>query len=303
VPESDCFDGVDNNGDGLADCEDPTCGTVGQCELDPGAGTLGNLTSGACATNFGTAQVVNRNLTDGACPSGSCNCNVDVRCNSTTTLYTGASCGTGAVTVSVPPAPAGQLNGPCVAITDQVYASSTASKTGSPVSATCSSFGTPTLPNPTWGVTSNFCPVTRKGKCATAGQACIPKVTTGSVCVQLGVGATCPAGYAGSSATWYGGYTLGSCACGCNVASSSCTGYSQVKYYADSACGNFYGYNTGTGCTAGCCSGLYYGGALTHTGTSIGGVTAYSGNGSGTCNSTVTRTASTTTMGSVICCK
>src|SRR5215471_9281669 len=32
VPESDCLDGVDNNGDGLADCADPTCiGSVTEC--------------------------------------------------------------------------------------------------------------------------------------------------------------------------------------------------------------------------------------------------------------------------------
>jgi hypothetical protein len=76
-----------------------------------------------------------------------------------------------------------------------------------------------------------------------------------------------------------------------------------VKYYADTSCGGFFAYNTGTGCTTGCCTALYYGGPKNFSDSTIGGITAYSGHGSGTCSTSVNRTPSTPTMGSVICCK
>ena len=38
IPESDCLDGKDNNGDGLADCADPTCAAVVACVPDAPAG-------------------------------------------------------------------------------------------------------------------------------------------------------------------------------------------------------------------------------------------------------------------------
>jgi hypothetical protein len=40
-PESSCFDGVDNNGDGLADCADPTCASVAACVAAAPAGWTG----------------------------------------------------------------------------------------------------------------------------------------------------------------------------------------------------------------------------------------------------------------------
>ncbi len=56
VAESDCLDGIDNNGDGLVDCADPTCSAPVQV-ADVGAGQdVGIvLDSGPCLTGYDSA--------------------------------------------------------------------------------------------------------------------------------------------------------------------------------------------------------------------------------------------------------
>ena len=304
VPESNCFDGVDNNGDGLIDCADPTCTPIAECVVDPGVGTLGNVTGGSCAANFGTAIPVYQTMTDGTCDATNCSCYSDVICATQEDLWSTNTTCTGAPTVSVT-LPG---DGGCVPITFAYYQNSTSQLDATPTSQGCDSYGTSTLSAPTWGTSSNFCPVVSKGHCPTAGNACVPKIATGQTCVELPLGVTtCPAGYTGTSGEWYTGYSLGTCACGCGAPTGvSCPGEQEVSYYTDSECSVQYGYDTGVH-NGDCSTALYYGGPLAFNSSKIGSVRAWVGespNGAGTCSSVQANKtlASQPVGGATICC-
>src|SRR6185312_14747053 len=82
VPESDCLDGLDNNGDGLADCADPTCNTQVSCVPAPSAGNeVGVFQTAACPTNYSSTEHMNQSLQvpstcSGCAFSGSINCSI-----------------------------------------------------------------------------------------------------------------------------------------------------------------------------------------------------------------------------------
>jgi hypothetical protein len=297
VPESDCLDGIDNNGDGLIDCADPTCTTV-ECVDDPGSGTLGNLTAGTCDPGFAAAQPEHQGLSADSCPSGACGCSASVTCNASITMYTSTSnCTAGGTTYS--------LSGTtCRAITQTTYMSSISPQT-TVASQSCAASGTSTLPTPSWTTTKSFCPASKTSTSCGAGKVCMQKPSTGQLCVKLAAGATCPSKYAGaSSGQYYASYAAGSCACACSVSSASCSGTNEeVQFFTDAACGNFFAYNTGT-TTNNCVSGLYNFGAVTFNSKAIGSVKGYSVGGSGTCSRSATlEAASQPTLPDQICCQ
>lgn len=267
---------------------------------------MGQLTSGTCATNLGTAAPEYQGLTDGACDKTGCTCSAQVNCRTTEVLYTsGTTCSGANVTVTLDPPAYNTAGGPCVPVTSQFYTGSSSNKVTSPASQTCANTGAATLPPPTWTASSKFCPVVAKGSCPTAGYVCVPKISTGQFCVQLPTAsAQCPASYTTTSGNWYSSYAAGTCSCGCTLDTAQCVGQTEVQYYSDSVCGNFFGYNTGTGCSTGCCTGLYYGGALAFSASKIGSVRAYiSATGSGTCSVLTSKIASQATGSSTICCQ
>jgi hypothetical protein len=128
---------------------------------------------------------------------------------------------------------------------------------------------------------------------------------SGQVCVELPAGSTCPAPYtAANSGTYYSGYSLGTCACGCSPTSASCSGGNEeIQFFTDPSCGTFFAYNTGT--TVGTCvEGLYFGQPIAFNSHTINSARGYFTGGTGTCsNSTSVTNASAPTGPSVICCK
>jgi hypothetical protein len=57
IPESDCLDGVDNNGDGLIDCADPTCINSRVVCTPSSLGPLGVVSGSDCSTGFTPTQI------------------------------------------------------------------------------------------------------------------------------------------------------------------------------------------------------------------------------------------------------
>jgi len=74
ILESNCLDGLDNNGDGLADCADPSCNALVQCVPDVGAGNdIGIvLPTGPCPVGYDAQVVYHDTLQGMACTGCSC---------------------------------------------------------------------------------------------------------------------------------------------------------------------------------------------------------------------------------------
>ncbi len=224
-----CFNGIDDDCDGLADCADPDCFPVAKCV--PAATGWGYLTqepaSGACPTGTtGAPAYGNTNLTGGGCNS-SCVCTPG---GSSATL-TGESCPDGTLSGDN----RGVSNAPgCTNIEDYLSfnvgaISGSASCGGSGSAAPVSP---PTIPtmldcNPTAATVVGVA-----GGC-TATQACVPIGT--HQCVQMaGENQTCPSPYSGG-ANWFPSFTDGrSCSCSCSAIGSCAS--AQVDLFDSKQC-------------------------------------------------------------------
>ena len=321
VPESDCLDGVDNNGDGKADCADPTCTDV-ECVTAPTGGSeVGLLTGTACSGDYGTTEVQHQGPTT-TCTTDSCECINDVKCSITagSISATSTACTSGtalpATTETSHYYEKTTANNStdlpaCTSLPSQSY-ESTEGGTASLVSSTCrgTGMGTPTV---AWSTTTNFCGASRSSNtCTASGQVCVTKPATGGVCMRIpSVSGGCPAGFTtGTTGVYYTSATGGLCsACGCALGTStpSCGGI-DIALYSDNAC------KTGVGTTefnAGSCSTTVGLAILGHPATTIASLGALQSAmqtvGFGVvpnCTDTVTKTADATgAVGSTICCQ
>jgi hypothetical protein len=219
VPESDCLDGVDNNGDGLADCQDPTCTPVVQCVPAVTVGNeIGIFQAASCpASGYTVSSQQHQTLNAGACTG--CGCKVDMTCRMTLTGYSATGCG-GSVNASMTLDATTGTSNPCVAGPNIDPASIKMGPSFSRVSSTCTATTAPSAPTPTWGTTKHFCGVGQQSSTCPAAQICVPKpATVQPVCVRVpSAGAGCPAGYPNTQGTWYGAFNAATCSCGtCSV--------------------------------------------------------------------------------------
>ncbi|MDB5937630.1 MAG: uncharacterized protein JWQ01_4974 [Massilia sp.] len=228
IPETDCLDGLDNNGDGLADCADPTC--TAQVECVPGAPAgdeLGLLSSGACSSNYGTTEVQHQQLSGISC-SG-CGCNTSgTYCTFTAALYTNSTC-TGSPSASVP----ATTDSTCRTFTTRAYSAMYMQATPT---AACVATGSPTPGTPSWGTTTNFCAASRTSATCDASHVCVAKPATGTVCVRVPqAGASCPAGYTNGQ-SYYSSFQSGTCnTCGCTPGSTTCS-VNYIDLYNSNSC-------------------------------------------------------------------
>jgi hypothetical protein len=301
IPESDCLDGLDNNGDGLADCADPTCTAQTTCVAAVGAGNeIGLFTTSACpSTNYSMTEHLNQGLQVPATCSG-CNCNGVQNCSYAIYFdYSTTTCGSaGYVGTWTSDA------GACIAVTP-----------GNPMSikevvtATASRCDTiqGTRDATTWASSSNFCAATRSSATCGAGKTCVAQPPGGTACVRIPTpSASCPAGYTTTpKGTWFADteYTDNrTCACQCAKSGGSC---------------DFLSMSTGPSCPMNNPTGAFIGQTCGKKGdfsfnawTTIAAIDAYGG-GSGanrpTCsissNATTGGTTASPTGGSTVCCQ
>jgi hypothetical protein len=214
TPESNCLDGVDNNGDGLIDCADPTClGTQVICVPQVGAGaTLGVLVDGgsSCPPNYPSSQTIHGGLQAKACLG----CTCQTGCQSTMKLYSSTDCsGTPQWTTNFYTPSPGTMQ--CNTLPSETQNSGFISSTAL---YGCSSGGSASQASPTWGTDKIFCTAKTSDSCG-SGFICVPKPPS-AASVILDSANACPMGYDGGQTVYYQSFTAGSCgACG----SAGCT--------------------------------------------------------------------------------
>jgi len=217
IPESDCLDGVDNNGDGLTDCADPTCEPVVECvPAAPAAGELGvHVTDGVCPTDYDTPELFHTGLQPQACTGCAC----ATQCSATVQLYQSTDC-SGSVTPI-------NFNGPPDLAQQCKNFATTPFKAGRltpPQISGCLASGTAAQPDPTWTTDDTFCGAKSSATCASAGDVCVAKrLPAEPLCARVDASASCPAGFTtGTDGIFYSDFIPGSCgACSsCNPATS-----------------------------------------------------------------------------------
>jgi hypothetical protein len=292
VGESDCLDGIDNNGDGLADCADPSCnGVVVQCVNTPAAGgELGIfIASGTCPANYGTTEAWHAGLRPNACTGCSC----QSTCSSTITIWSsdnGCSAGGTAVTITAPPTG----NSVCRSVLNTTYTSGTVS---TPVIGGCTGTGTATQPDPTWTTDMTFCAARTSSTCGSPSKLCVAIPAAQKVCARGNQADACPSGYASDKGVFYSSFQRGSCTGSC----ASCTPATSASLTCKPSAFMPLAY-VGANCT----------GAATFLDTSCGVLnrgayqsvgTGYTSTGTDNCRNNITDTPPSPTGAARVCCQ
>ncbi len=231
----DCLNGVDDNGNGLVDCQDVGCQVDYQCVPSPppgwdGIGWLTSQSVESCPDEMPMGQV----LYDPAelnAPPATCSCSCGspsgVQCQSTLSCYNDPQCSQtlvlqAQVTTScqqMPPFP------PPAGCTASALSATGGSCPPGPVSET--------VPTLTWPSDTSACLRESAGVCD-GGEACIPRLPSGAVgpCILREGDHACPGGYSDKTSHVDGSYNdtrgCGPCQCSppsgvsCGCSSSSC---------------------------------------------------------------------------------
>jgi hypothetical protein len=237
VPEN-CFNGIDDDCDGLSDCADPDCVPIAACVPRP-SGNVGTIVGATDACPKGFAA-----LNDNATPFGltidpggvacnGCQCaqvTSKTSCAATITTYTStADCqaatnGKNVLTIST------TSTDPCpVPDTGATNVFGAALSAWTVTSADCGPTGTPIRPMASFAASTGFCPAatlappTLDSGCA-AGSVCMRRPPAGdAMCVLLADASACPAGTKGGGVLYAGLTDARTCApCSCSVAGASC---------------------------------------------------------------------------------
>jgi hypothetical protein len=205
-PEN-CVNGVDDNQDGLVDCEDPKCTPNHICVPAPPAGWSSvsfqrDRAPNTQPTSCGDLQPSGTALFKGInAPAGGCSCGCGTasggQCTGGVTLWQYGNCGGG---------PAQQPNG-CYDIhlngwtiggveTTQPYVST---------AGTCSAAASGAPQPASWNKTLDLCKVTDVGAGCGAGNVCVPRPAApfdNLACVEQSGKVDCPAGYPQQTLYW-----------------------------------------------------------------------------------------------------
>ena len=221
----DCFDGIDNDCNGMIDCADPACAPQGECvaagntnfklgvEANPTDTCPTNFTGGETALNQGLVVPVATTCTGCSC-AASTTCSIGLyqyasvaACTADTTLTGGTLVGSQLNSASLT-CEMGTLNAPAYRIgsftkTDSAYTPS----------------GTAAKPAVSWTTQKKFCAAARTGAGCSPGYVCAPKqAQLSSHCVRADGALACPAGYNAMGSGWYKDFTdartCGACSCG-----------------------------------------------------------------------------------------
>jgi hypothetical protein len=278
-----CFNGVDDNCDGLIDCADPQCtggaSPVAECVPDPGSAVAGTLSSTSCGASYPTSTAIFSGLVAGDCGTGSCSCgqgvNGSVTCNSSLTDEGGTQLGCnvfhsplwsktnvdGCFTM-----PGGPLS------SSEYYNVSKPALTGACYPPTG---GLAAKIAPTWTNSYSFCSGVSGGGCMN-GQICVPAAPKHCV-LMTGMQVACNvSGYSVQDSTpYFSGFDDSSrmCNCACNLGGSCgavTMGPSMCNLLVGSGCQNGLSYAVAQiaapnnpGCNA---VGVLNGGATSTTG-------------------------------------
>jgi hypothetical protein len=232
----DCFNGADDDCDGLPDCADPDCAPTTVCVPRP-SGDVGTTVSAGqnCPSGFAkTASGVpfGSSLQGGGTSCAGCLCEQGpTACTASLTVYGSfADCQAGANGRPVTTVSSADNNGPCPVFdptTTAVYGASLSAWTIP--STACLATGTAIKPTASFASRSSFCPAatineTGRTGCP-AGAVCMRRAPAGAggSCVLLGDAGACPAGTKPSAILYSGIQDARTCgACTCALEGASC---------------------------------------------------------------------------------
>lgn len=241
-----CLDRVDNNGDGLADCEDPLCQSDHECvptTTDDWLG-VGWLYQDDPAASCPLGQRLELfDESDLVVPSAACTCACDDPTSNTcrAQFACGYSCGVGGVYSASASA---QCIDHSLSSVSQVHCTASVL---SVVPGTCSPRGDPTGPAVHWPSSASICLYASGGHCPDGG-ACIPEPTASALapCIAQMGEHPCPASHPEQHLYWDGtaddGRSCSADGCSCGQATGASCGCT------DAPCGvELFG---GAGCLA-----------------------------------------------------
>jgi hypothetical protein len=210
----DCFNGIDDDCNGLVDCADPQCGGIGECVPDPGSALSGTLGS-SCPTSFPSPTPLFATMTPGSCSAGSCACSSGFTSTPTCSaslIQSNSSCLASAGTVFSATSASGCLSFSALSSTAS-YSLVTAAFSGD---CNAPSGGSPTKVAPTWSVTNAFCAGNRVGGGCSGGQICVP-VAPNHCVLEVGDQTACTvSGYSVQNVTqFFTGFDDSTRACSC----------------------------------------------------------------------------------------
>jgi hypothetical protein len=216
--EGNCFDNIDNDGDGLIDCADPECSPVAQCVPDAPTGWQGPAlyldTRDACPTSFPTTVNTFETLAPGNATCSSCSCaasgatctlNLPFECKKSQNCDSNPSYNR--TTTADNSCYDGGPGAPGVTFETDDYCRLVASQINS--AGTCSLVaggGQITKQTPQYQKQSRVCRGAVTGGGCSAGQTCVARPTAHGYCVSQAVAdgqspPACPAGYAQAHTT------------------------------------------------------------------------------------------------------
>jgi hypothetical protein len=277
----DCLNGLDDDGDGKIDCEDPDCQPTHTCVPPVPSGWQGPVAvydgSGAspdCFESGGYPSIVvtaNASFSPGtaSCPTCACGSPTGASCAVDVFVYsnpdcTGTSWGPPATpTDPNPPTQTFTATGSCAFLPNlcQPPTPAGAGFTNLRVTGTCQAQtqGQKEIPAPTWAASVRACgDVSLSGKgCGTSNSACVPKPASpfkGSPCIHQTGDVACPSGAYSKKTVYYQSFTdsrdCSPCACGTNLSGASCTNATLKLYTNDSCSANEQTLNSTNTCVA-----------------------------------------------------
>lgn len=239
APPEDCFNNIDDDGDGFIDCADPDC-TGGatpkaMCVPKPGGSFALGVRSASCPSVFTSSTPLYSQYTGPTCSASSCNCDPgmdtgrcygnfdygyalgDTLCTNTfmgfNTIYDTCS------SVSIPTGSGHKIS--------LFWQETGGACSGSgPSNKTASSYTTEQLCQRTYG-----------GGCG-ATKVCAPSAPKYCAAASGGVIGGCPSGFVQQAdSTYYDSLTNddGTCVCGCSAIGGKCDG-TQVLSYSSGSC-------------------------------------------------------------------
>ncbi len=250
IAEADCLDEADDNGDGLADCEDPTCSDRVECVPDPGGGDLGFLDPVACTDPEYPASLTLHQGPNGGTTCTGCYCTPPPTiCDFSVRHYSDSECSAGSQFMGT-----GQLstqNGLCAFTLStsncsvRPYSLKLYAATNPRLREACTKqanmFGTPVKPPKTWTTTATYCKAAHPTATCPAGNSCVAR-RIGTRCIRFPGQVECSGIYT-QHGEWYGAFNdMRQCtACNqlnCNAVEKTCPTYYTLKPSAgeDSVC-------------------------------------------------------------------
>jgi hypothetical protein len=270
VPKEQCWNGEDDDCDGMPDCADSECQPVAMCVPavdDFRVGVQLPSVSAACPASFTRAPTVLRTgLKSASSSCGGCSCDLanGSACNplQMTLWFCGINdelcndacradrngIAVSKLIANVPPMDHPECSRPefpapsaCELVTCELMGFKV--RGGGMKSNLCSAAGKPSLPAASWTRETLFCEAEQRSAAGCpAGGVCVPKPATGTVCAVVPGSRSCPAGFTspGAPDAWYldkvDGRSCGSDQCACDQSGGSCpTGYTAGP---DGHCGD-----------------------------------------------------------------